>query len=369
MSTTARLTAPRPFKGDLQASQTWIYRIEAYIRANATLYADDDTKIYLVLGLCDGNKTVTKWAEAQYSHLANTQATFHAATTAYNVAVTAHAAGAGPVPPPHAPMTPITLTWAGFAAAFKARWIPANNVLDAISKIAKLTQKGTVEDYIAEFLTLAYDTGLTDDPLLSFFKNGLNQAVLRTILNGDFKGTTVEEWMERAKQIDANFHSTGGKSRGGNFRNIDKKQPCRQRADDEMDVDSVRVRSSTKGLTKEKRERFQKEGKCWHCHGKWEPGHMCTKKREAQRSFKLGGKSNEDPRDKQIRTLQAQVARLARKDSMSENNNDTTPTPESSDSDAATPMKRKVQSVRFTKKGKGRAAPGYGSDSDFGDDL
>src|SRR5216684_1033501 len=76
MSTTARLTAPRPFKGDLQASQTWIYRIEAYIRANATLYADDDTKIYLVLGLCDGNKTVTKWAEAQYSHLANTQATF-----------------------------------------------------------------------------------------------------------------------------------------------------------------------------------------------------------------------------------------------------------------------------------------------------
>jgi hypothetical protein len=109
----------------------------------------------------------------------------------------------------------VALTWTGFAASFKARWIPANNALDAISKIAKITQKGTVEDYIAEFLTLAYDTKLKSETLLSFFKNGLNRAILRTILNGDFTGTTIEAWMDQAKAIDANFHSTRGKSRGG----------------------------------------------------------------------------------------------------------------------------------------------------------
>jgi hypothetical protein len=351
MSSTAKLTAPRPFKGDLQAAQTWIYRIEAYIRANAALYADDDTKIYLVLGLLDGNKVVTKWAEAQYTFLANTQANHLAAI----------ATAAAAVPPTPAPATPVALTWAGFRDAFRARWIPANNTLDAISKIAKLTQKGTVEDYIAEFLTLGYDTKLGDAPLLSFFKNGLNQMVLRTILNGDFSGTTIGEWMERAKAVDANFHSTGGKARGGFRRN--EKKPTRGRADDEMEVDEVRVKGPKVGLTREKRERLSKSGKCWHCFGAWEPGHMCTKKNEAQKKYKKE-RNGGDSRDKTIRALQAQLAKLTNKDSSSENYDETA---QSSESEA--PLRKKVQSVRFTKKGKGKAAPGYGSEEDFGDDL
>jgi hypothetical protein len=132
-----------------------------------------------------------------------------------------------------------------------------------------------------------------------------------------------------------------------------------------MDVDEVKTYAPKKGLTKEKRERLTSEGKCWHCYGRWEPGHSCLKKREAQKTFKTKGKKTEDPCDKQICALKAQITRLANKDSMLENNDKTAQ--ELSESEA--PLRKKVQNVQFTKKGKGRAAPGFGSDSDFGDNL
>jgi hypothetical protein len=154
----------------------------------------------------------------------------------------------------------------------------------------------------------------------------------------------------------------GGKTRGG-FKGNEKK-PARRRADDEMDVDIVRVKGPKVGLTREKRERLTKTGKCWHCYGAWEPGHMCSKKNEAQKTYRKEYKGG-DSRDKTIRALQAQLAKLTNKDSTSEKNDDSAR--ESSESEA--PLRKKVQNVRFTKKGKGRAAPGFGSDSDFGEDL
>jgi hypothetical protein len=91
---------------------------------------------------------------------------------------------------------------------------------------------------------------------------------------------------------------------------------------------------------------------------------MCSKKNEAQKTYRKEYKGG-DSRDKTIRALQAQLAKLTNKDSTLENNDDSAR--ESSESEL--PLRKKVQSVRFTKKGKGRAAPGFGSDSDFGEDL
>src|SRR5713226_1148579 len=348
---TKRLTEPRPFTGKNEEAQVWSYKVAAYIKANPTIYADDESKIYLVLGLMEKNRVALKWAESQYTMLANEQA-------AYDLRV---AAATTATPPTPIPPIPAALTWVHFADSFNKRWVPANRTINALSKIANIKQRGSVEDYIADFLTIAYDTGLDNTVLVTFFRNGLNNMTLRTILNSSFTGTTLETWLEKAKEVDTNFQSTKGNiGTKGSFgsKKFSKSRPCQ---DDAMDVDAIRTKGPKKGVTKEKRERLAKEGKCFQCFGKWEPGHMCEKKKEAQRTFKSGG----DSRDKQIRTLQAQITKMKKKESSLEQE-ETTAAPESSESE--TP-KRKNATVRFMRKGKGRAAPGFGSDSDFGDGL
>src|SRR5216684_4227935 len=216
---TKRLTEPRPFTGKTEEAQVWSYKVATYIKANPTVYADNESKIYLVLGLMEKNPAALKWAESQYAMLANEQA-------AYNLSVTAAAAA---IPPTPVPAIPARLTWAHFGTQFKARWIPANSAINAVAKIASIKQRGSVEDYIAEFLTIAYDTGLDSAVLVTFFKNGLNNMTMRTILNSTFTGITLEAWMEKAKEIDANYQTTKGSSGSkGNAssKNRFAKRPC-----------------------------------------------------------------------------------------------------------------------------------------------
>jgi hypothetical protein len=53
MSTKKTLTTPKGFTGDQDTALLWLYKVNAYFEANATTYADDASKIYLILGLCE----------------------------------------------------------------------------------------------------------------------------------------------------------------------------------------------------------------------------------------------------------------------------------------------------------------------------
>src|SRR5713226_1441297 len=101
---TKRLTEPRPFTGKTEEAQVWSYKVAAYIKANPTIYADDYSKIFLGLGLCEKTPAALKWAESQYTMLANEQAAYD-----HRVAVAAAATTPTPIPP-----IPAALTWAHF---------------------------------------------------------------------------------------------------------------------------------------------------------------------------------------------------------------------------------------------------------------
>src|SRR5713226_6129382 len=101
---TKRLTEPRPFTGKVEEAQVRSYKVAAYIKANPTIYADNDSKIFLGLRLCEKNAAALKWAESQYTMLANEQAAHD-----NRVATAAAATTPTPVPP-----IPAALTWVHF---------------------------------------------------------------------------------------------------------------------------------------------------------------------------------------------------------------------------------------------------------------
>jgi hypothetical protein len=167
MSTTTKKTliSPKGVTGDRNLAQLWLYKVDAYFKVNATIYGDDASKIYFILRLCEESKAVQKWAEGEYSSWANMRAqdTRVLATHATAVAMatmTVPFTGQAPTPSEW-------LTFDAFLERFKARWISSNNGMEAIIKIAKMKQTGSVADYNSVLVTVAYNTSLNDTaPLL-----------------------------------------------------------------------------------------------------------------------------------------------------------------------------------------------------------
>jgi hypothetical protein len=165
------LTTPKPFTGERETALLWLYKVGAYFEANATTYADDASKIYLILGLCEERKAVQKWAEGEYSCRANLRAQDAVKLAAHNAAIIAHndAVAASTATGPYTGQAPVPstgLTYDNFIARFRTRWISSNNGMEVISKIARIKQTGSVADYNSVFVTVAYDTGLQDNALI-----------------------------------------------------------------------------------------------------------------------------------------------------------------------------------------------------------
>src|SRR6266849_7419028 len=103
MTNGKQLTEPKGFTGRREEAQLWLFKVEAYFQANKTLYADDESKIYFVLGLCEKTPVVQKWAESKYTALAHHQIHYERLVAAYDAAMTPTAAGTPPPVPPTAP--------------------------------------------------------------------------------------------------------------------------------------------------------------------------------------------------------------------------------------------------------------------------
>jgi hypothetical protein len=148
-STKKTLMTPKGFTGDRDTALLWLYKVNAYFEANVTLYADDASKIYLILRLCEDRKAVQKWAEGEYSGQSNLRAHDARLLAAHDTAIIVHNAAvvATTATGPYTGQAPIPsdwLTYKQFIKRFRARWISSNNEMEAIAKIAKIKQTGSV---------------------------------------------------------------------------------------------------------------------------------------------------------------------------------------------------------------------------------
>jgi hypothetical protein len=218
---------------------------------------DDVSKIYFILGLCKDCKAVQKWAEGEYSSWANLRAqdtakmAAHNTTTIVHNAVVAASMATGPYIG-QAPDLSDWLTYNQFLSRFRTRWILSNNGMEAITKIARMKQTGSVVDYNSVFVTIAYNTGLNDSVLIPYYRMGLKPAVLMRILSSEtFQGNTIDKWIDKATVVDNIWHiAMGNKTGGGNNSSKQKK-----RRDDNMDVNMVKMtKGKGKGIPREKRE-------------------------------------------------------------------------------------------------------------------
>jgi hypothetical protein len=111
---------------------------------------------------------------------------------------------------------------------------------------------------------------------------GLKPPVLMRILSSEtFVGMMIGQWVNKAMVVDNIWQiSIGNKGGGSNF------SKNKKRKDDDMDIDTVKMtKGKGKGISWSKQEQLQSEGKCFHCKKKYEPGHMCQSKKEAQKKW------------------------------------------------------------------------------------
>jgi hypothetical protein len=160
---------PAAFSGDTKTSTGWALQLKAYLALNKGVYDDDEKKVIFALSLMTKGEAA-KWAEAKLK-----KAT---ADKTYG-------------------------TFKDFAKALKANFFPKNLEQTAIKWISTLKQTGSVAAYVSLFRTIIADTTIEDEQTkILFFRNGLKTHITSTILGFKTLPKTVEDWMEKALDIE-----------------------------------------------------------------------------------------------------------------------------------------------------------------------
>ena len=154
-----------------------------------------------------------------------------------------------------------------------------------------------MEEYVSEFRTAAIRSKIADDAaLIKFFSTGLKPTLVHRILGMDTVPKTIEDWYAKASHFDNQWLKAKAitahtnPSYGGNNRNNSGKKRFYQKPSlqkekdpDAMDVDVVR-------LSKEDRDRYIKEGRCFSYSSK---GHMSRECPTKNKQFSKGVKKVE----------------------------------------------------------------------------
>jgi hypothetical protein len=220
---------PSAFSGDTRTSTGWALQLEAYLALNKGVYDDDEKKVIFALSLMTKGEAA-KWAEAKLK-----KAT---AEKSYG-------------------------TFEDFAKALKANFFPKNLEQTAIKRISTLKQTGSVAAYVSLFRTIIADTSIVDEQTkILFFRNGLKPQITTTILGFETLPKTVEDWMEKALDIEVRRTFTS------NAPYVTKKDPYamdidRAEVEDEEEEEAPRTRKTY--LSPQEREKRRKNGLCFKC--------------------------------------------------------------------------------------------------------
>jgi hypothetical protein len=167
--------------------------------------------------------------------------------------------------------------------------------------------------------------------------------------------------------VDDIWHIAMGNKTGGGNSSKQKK-----RRDDDMDIDMVKTtKGKGKGISRDKREHLRSKGRCFQCEGKYEPGHMCQKKKEGRRAYNDGdkltrsvGSSNNN---QLVAKLQRELATLQKQIKANETDTDRFETVEESKED--TLKKKPTKSVKRKWPKKKVETSDVDDESGFLDDL
>jgi len=193
-------------------------------------------------------------------------------------------------------------TWLAFEERFFKIFGHPDEAQHARNELQALQQgKKTVEEYVAEFETVAPRTGWDDATLEFFFVEGLNSKVREKLETAEDPPATLEKWKERAGRVDRNWRIYQDKRKGGT--EVKKtattiRPPTNPRPRDPNAMD----------INQNRREKLMKEGRCFHCEEKGHRSRDCPKK-QSQPSSASVRVTRADPA-KEIEDLRRRLAEL-----------------------------------------------------------
>jgi hypothetical protein len=138
-----------------------------------------------------------------------------------------------------------------------------------------------IEEYIAQFMIIATQTGLTEDSaLIEYFIDGLHPKLMERIYTMEKPPSTLEDWMRAASLFDGNWrqvHVIANRNKSGSFKLTPvpnyMPQNAPTRDPNVMDIDTIKC------LSPEEQIEHIKKGLCFICH---KPRHLSS-------TYKKGG--------------------------------------------------------------------------------
>jgi hypothetical protein len=283
---------PSDFNGDRKGIQKFMLNCRSYLQTNQHVYDTDESKVSFILSFMDDGEA-GKWKENYLLSILD-------------------ATGSLKFPKIEDFMTTLL-------KAFK----PANQERNATHQIDTLRQgKKTAEEVITEFRLLSNQAGYTmttssdHNHLIGKLQKVLNTNLVRRILLLDDIPTTIDDWADKAIQIDSNYRHAQetleilneekkySKSSKTNTAKTTYSNNWRKKKE-ERDPDAMDVDAMTAG----KRAYLMKKGACFICE---EPGHRASEHDDHVKSQQKNKGKGKTPPKKDLKTIHALFEALSK---------------------------------------------------------
>jgi hypothetical protein len=171
---------PKEFDGNRKEIQRFLVNCQSYLQINNHIYDTDESKVAFILSFMDEGEA-GKWKENYLlSLMVNGSIVFPSIET--------------------------------FTERLNKDFKPANKERDASHQLSILRQgKKTAEEVVTEFRLLANQAGYTmttpsdHSHLIGKFQAVLNTNLVKKIIFGDNVPTTIDDWIDKAIQIDSQY--------------------------------------------------------------------------------------------------------------------------------------------------------------------
>ena len=304
MTTTApvakefNINKPKDFDGNRKEIQSFILDCKVYLQVNQHIYTSDASKVAFILSFMN-EKEAKRWKENYLISISAADGTLNFPTCDV------------------------------FTTRIEKDFKPANKTKDAAHQIAMLRQgKKTAEETITEFRLLTNQAGYanvsTSDHLhlIEKLQTVLNTNLVKRILLLDTVPTTVDDWAEKAIQIDSNYRQTmevierlngerknaktstsKNSSSSNNYASNSNNYNWRQKKEkdpDAMDVDA---------MSTQKRDYLMKKGACFKCEV---VGHRASEHDEYEKEQEKKKGKGKAPQKKDLRSIHTLIASLTK---------------------------------------------------------
>ena len=204
------MNPPPVFTGDPKTARDFQQRCYVYLEINKHIYDTDERKILFMISYCQGG-TAGIWAET----FVNTRL-----------------------------LTGQLGTWLDFQTEFTRNFLSSDIAGDAKGELMQLKQRGTADEYVAQFKILASRSGITDyEALVELFQRGLQRDLLKSIYNKDTLPTTMDDWYKAAQAMDHQWRRMRRVLEGNAFNSFTghRQQTQAHRDPNAMDVDHIKI--------------------------------------------------------------------------------------------------------------------------------